>query len=228
MVRSAGWTLTEYNNQNSPSTFYSVGSEDCRLTTSPVTPTNLILNYKFTGSATDATGTNNGTLQNAPTLTADRFGIAASAYTFNGSSQYVSTSNSYTNPGNLSMSIWFKTATTSGGLLMGFGSSQTGASANYDRNLYMNNAGQLYFGINPGPIATINSASSYNDNNWHLATATLSTTTGLILYVDGVQVAINAGATTPQNFSGYCYTGCCCTTTGDSISNCITAGSTGS
>ena len=26
-IRSAGWVLTEYNNQNSPSTFYSVSSE---------------------------------------------------------------------------------------------------------------------------------------------------------------------------------------------------------
>ena len=26
--RSAGWILTEYNNQNSPSTFYSVGTQE--------------------------------------------------------------------------------------------------------------------------------------------------------------------------------------------------------
>lgn len=166
--------------------------------------TNLILNYKFNGNANDANGNNNGTLQSAPSLTADRFGKAASAYSFNGSSQYVSTTNSYFDPNSYSMSIWFKTTTTSGGLLMGFGSSQTGLSLNYDRNLYMNNAGQIYFGSNPtgSSVVTINSASSYNDNNWHLATATISGA-GMILYIDGVQVAINAAVTSSQDFTGY-------------------------
>lgn len=166
--------------------------------------TNLILNYKFNGNANSATGSNNGTLQNSPAATADRFGNAAAAYSFNGTSQYVSTANSYSNPGSYTMSVWFKTATTSGGLLMGFGSSQTGLSVSYDRNIYMNNAGQIYFGSNPtgGNTIIINSTSSYNDNNWHLATATLSGA-GMILYIDGAQVATNASTTSSQNFTGY-------------------------
>jgi hypothetical protein len=109
----------------------------------------LILNYKFNGNASDASGSNNGTLQNAPTATTDRYGNATAAYSFNGTSQYVSSTNSYFDPNTYSMSIWFKTTTTSGGLLMGFGSSQTGLSSSYDRNLYMNNAGQIYFGSYP-------------------------------------------------------------------------------
>ncbi|MFA6057553.1 MAG: T9SS type A sorting domain-containing protein [Taibaiella sp.] len=167
--------------------------------------TNLILNYKFNGNANDASGNNNGMLQSAPSLTADRFDNVASAYSFNGSSQYVSTSNSYFDPNSYSMSVWFKTTTASGGLLMGFGSSQTGLSLNYDRNLYMNNAGQIYFGSNPtgGNATAINSALSYNDNNWHLATATISATAGMILYIDGVQAATNAAITSSQNFTGY-------------------------
>jgi hypothetical protein len=165
---------------------------------------NLILNYKFNGNANDATGNNTGTLQSAPTATTDRFGVATAAYSFNGTSQYVSTANSYSNPSTYSMSVWFKTATTSGGLLMGFGSSQTGLSVSYDRNIYMSNSGQIYFGSNPtgSNATTINSTSSYNDNNWHLATATLSGA-GMILYIDGAQVAINAGITSSQNFTGY-------------------------
>jgi hypothetical protein len=166
--------------------------------------TNLILNYRFNGNANDASANNNGTFQNAPTATADRFGNAASAYSFNGSSQYVSTNNSYFDPNSYSMSVWFKTTTTSGGLLIGFGSSQTGLSLSYDRNLYMNNAGQIYFGSNPtgSNATTINSALSYNDNNWHLATATLSGA-GMILYIDGAQVANNAAITSSQDFTGY-------------------------
>ena len=61
-------------------------------------PANSILYYKFSGNANDAAGTNNGTLQNNPTLTPDRFAIANKAYIFNGSTQYVSTANSYVKP----------------------------------------------------------------------------------------------------------------------------------
>src|SRR5207245_1569095 len=32
-VRSAGWVTTEYNNQNSPATFFSVSGEESRVTT---------------------------------------------------------------------------------------------------------------------------------------------------------------------------------------------------
>jgi hypothetical protein len=171
---------------------------------SNIPATNLILHYKFNGNANDASGNDNGTLQNAPVTTTDRYGNATAAYSFNGTSQYVSSTNSYFDPNTYTMSIWFKTTTTLGGLLMGFGSSQTGLSLSYDRNLYMNNAGQIYFGSNPtgGNATAINSTLSYNDNNWHLATATISGA-GMILYIDGAQVATNASITSSQNFTGY-------------------------
>jgi len=142
----------------------------------------LLSSYTFNGSSVDETGNNNGILQNAPTITTDRFGIANKAYSFNGSTQYMSTSTSYTNPGDFSMSIWFKTSSLTGGKLIGFGNAQTGSSANYDRHIYMNNAGQIYFGVYPNYVATVNSSSSYNDNEWHLVTATMSSTTGMGLY----------------------------------------------
>ncbi|MEO6734084.1 MAG: DUF2341 domain-containing protein [Ferruginibacter sp.] len=180
---------------------FAVG-ENCAVI-SQIPSTNLIANYKFTGNANDATGNNNGTLQNAPSLTADRFGIAANAYTFNGSSQYVSTTNSYVNPGNYSISIWFKTSTTTGGKLIGFGNAQTGQSTSYDRHIYMNNAGQIYFGVYTGSVVTLNSSLSYNDNTWHLATATQSSTVGMALYIDGALVGSNTGILTAQNYTGY-------------------------
>ena len=173
------------------------------LVISQIPVSNIILNYKFSGNANDEAGTNNGTLQNSPALAADRFGIANKAYTFNGSSQFVSTANSYTNPANITVSIWFKTATTTGGLLIGFGNSQTGSSTSYDRHIYMNNAGQIYFGVYAGAIVAINSTLSYNDNNWHQASATMSSTTGIALYIDGVQVATNGTATYGDGLTGW-------------------------
>ena len=164
---------------------------------------NLIGNYRFSGNATDETGTNLGTLQGSPTSASDRFGISNRSYSFNGSTQYVSTANAYVNPIDFTLSTWFKTSTTTGGRLIGFGNSATGASANFDRHVYMNDAGQLYFGVYPGALRTINSSGNYNDNTWHHVTATMSSTTGIALYVDGDQVAADPSVTSAEVYTGY-------------------------
>ena len=68
----------------------------------------LIAHYPFTGNANDAIGTNHGTV-NGATLTTDRFGIANSAYSFDGTSSYISTSNlATTQSDNWTMSAWVK------------------------------------------------------------------------------------------------------------------------
>lgn len=171
---------------------------------SQIPTTSLIGNYTFTGNAADASGNNNtGTLQNLPATAAGRFGIAASAYSLNGSSQYISTATAFSNPTGLTVSIWFKTASVTGGMLIGFGSSATGPSAQADRHMYMNNAGQVYFGMNSSALYSVNSALAYNDNIWHLATGTASATAGMVLYIDGVQIANNATGKTGDNYTGY-------------------------
>ena len=74
---------------------------------SQIPTTSLIGNYTFTGNAADVSGNNNtGTLQNLPATAASRFGIAASAYNLNGSSQYISTATAFSNPTGLTVSIW--------------------------------------------------------------------------------------------------------------------------
>jgi hypothetical protein len=103
------------------------------LSTAPTSPTgSLYLSYPFTGNANDVSGNNNnGTLQNAPLLTTDRYGNPNSAYSFNGTSQYVSTTTNIATPGpqNFSISVWFKTNVANNGVLVGFGNSQTGSSS---------------------------------------------------------------------------------------------------
>jgi hypothetical protein len=124
-------------------------------------------------------------LQNSPSWIS---GKIAGALSFNGSSQYVSTDASFTNPTTFTLELWFKTNTSQGGRLLGFGSSKTGASSSLDRHLYMTNAGNIIFG-------------AYNDNAWHHAVATLGSG-GMHLYIDGTAVGSdpNTGA---QNYSGY-------------------------
>jgi sugar lactone lactonase YvrE len=166
---------------------------------------NYISTYPFTGNANDASGNgNNGTVQNGATLTYDRYGAANSAYSFNGTNQYISTTTSYTAPATFSISLWFNTTTTTGGRLIGFGSAKTGVSGSDDRHVYMNNSGQLYFGIYSSPyFQTISTSTSYNDGNWHNVIATFSGSTGMKLYVDGTLVTYNVTYTTGTTYTGY-------------------------
>ncbi len=165
----------------------------------------LVSYWPFNGNAKDATPyANNGILENAPTLTTDRKGQANSAYNFNGSTQYITTTNLLSEPTVYTLSLWFKTTSgyASGGRLFGFSGSQTGSSSNYDSHIYMTNSGQIYFGTYNTSVETVNSTASYNDGNWHDVTATLSSA-GQFLYIDGQLVASNASNTTDQGFSGY-------------------------
>lgn len=124
--------------------------------------------------------------------------------TLNGSTGYVSGPNStQTNLNNFTEEIWFKTTTTRGGKLIGLGNLRTGGSASYDRHLYMDNSGAIYFGVYPGLVRTVNSRTGYNDGNWHHAAASLSSTAGMALYVDGALVATDPATTTAQNYAGY-------------------------
>ena len=112
------------------------------------------------------------------------------------------TAASMTGPDSFSIETWFRTDTASGGKLVGFGSSQLGQSSSYDRHLYMNNAGQLTFGVYPGSVQIIRTTQSYNDNAWHHAVATLGDD-GMQLYVDGVLRATRSDITTAQSYTGY-------------------------
>ncbi len=109
-------------------------------------------------------------------------------------------------PQTFSLEAWVRTSTTTGGKIIGFGDTNNGRSSSdgTDRNLYMNNAGQIYFGVRPdmGTRVTINSSAAYRDNQWHYIVATLGSD-GMKLYVDGNQVAVNGATTKAQVYRGY-------------------------
>ncbi len=100
-------------------------------------------------------------------------------------------------PNTFSLSIWFRTTTTTGGKIIGFGSAQTGQSGNYDRHIYMSDDGRLYYGVYANATKTISSTASYNDGGWHLAVATLSSA-GMRLYVDGKLLVRDTTTTTGE------------------------------
>jgi hypothetical protein len=126
------------------------------------------------------------------------------ARNLDGSTGYIATPTQLTAPNTFTVQTWFKTTTTRGGRLIGFGSSRTGASTSSDRHVYLTTAGALIFGVqtNNNSRQTITSSTGYNDGSWHLVTASLSTA-GMRLFVDGTLVASRSGTTTGLSYSGY-------------------------
>jgi signal peptidase I len=89
-------------------------------------------------------------------------------------------------PNTFSIEIWFRTTSTRGGQLIGFGESATGTSAVADRRIWMTTGGGLRFSIRQNnSVRTLNAPGTYYDGGWHHAVATLSSS-GMRLYVDGV------------------------------------------
>ena len=105
-------------------------------------------------------------------------------------------------PNVFTLSAWVKTTTTTGGKIVGFGDAQTGTSSNYDRHLYLDNTGRVWFGVYNGTTSTLQSTNPINDGKWHQVVATLGPG-GMALYVDGQQVGSRSDVTQGQAYSGY-------------------------
>jgi hypothetical protein len=129
---------------------------------------------------------------------------AGRAATFNGTPQLVSPTAATTAAGSNTFTVesWFKTSTTSGGKIVGYGNAQTGLSSSFDKHIYMTNTGTLVFGVYPTAAKTITSPGSYNNGSWHYVAATLSTAS-MKLYVDGAQVAADPVTTTAEGSAGF-------------------------
>ena len=129
--------------------------------------------------------------------------VSSTASTFPGTAdEGVSTTTPVTGPQSFTTEAWFRTTSTSGGKIIGFGGSSTGTSSNYDRHLYLDGSGRLTFGVYPGYTATVSSAPGLNDGQWHLATASLGSN-GLVLSVDGIKVASRGDVTSAQSYEGF-------------------------
>ena len=129
---------------------------------------------------------------------------AGRAMTFNGSTGYLSSPLITTAlPQTFTIAVWFRTTTTRGGKLIGFGNSRTGASSAYDRHLYMTDGGRVVFGVYDGAIQTLTTPVPANNGAWHQALATVSPA-GMRLYLDGDLVAADLSVTSAESTgSGY-------------------------
>jgi len=125
------------------------------------------------------------------------------ASTFSGTDTGLSSTNSaIAGPQTFSVEAWFRTTSTTGGKIVGFGNNRTGASNSYDRHLYMDPRGRVSFGVYPGSSRIITSPTALNDGAWHQVVGTLSSA-GQSFYVDGKKIATDAGTTGAQDYTGY-------------------------
>jgi len=129
-------------------------------------------------------------------------GTTNTATTFNGSSGLGASQVLTAGPQVFSEEAWFKTSSTKGGKIIGFGNAKSGLSGSYDRHVYLDTIGRVVFGVYPGSESTVQSSSRYNNGKWHHVVATMGPD-GMVLYVDGKQVAQRSDVTTAQAYSGY-------------------------
>ena len=92
-------------------------------------------------------------------------GDPSTAVAFDGSTEFLSSSQAVPSPTTYSVETWIKTTTTQGGKIVGFGDNQGGLdfggnpqmSGSYDKQIYMDNDGHLIFGVYIGGTDTLTS-----------------------------------------------------------------------
>ena len=176
----------------------------------------LISYYPFNGNANDAVGTNNGTVHGA-TLTSNRFGVANSAYLFNGSSSYIDLGR----PTNLQFQSNF---TLSAWCLFSGGSLENPRIISYCWGqgyelLTQGNGSSRAFEFISGNY-DFNTTSSYSQSVWRAVTLVYTNGTGYfyvngafagsgtnpppIAFTDNLHIGNNPGATPYQDYWGGC------------------------
>ncbi|MGW6866717.1 CBM96 family carbohydrate-binding protein [Streptomyces sp. NPDC054901] len=154
-------------------------------------------------------GNTSGIQVNAPTLRQTPGAVTGSstAMGFNGTSQQVYSDHRQSVGATYTIETWFKTSTTRGGKLIGFGNNTVNSSGSYDKQIYMTNTGRLIFGVYNGSTRTISTGlfETYNDNKWHHVVGTQGPG-GMTLYVDGQNKGTNS-ATNSTPYAGYWHVG---------------------
>lgn len=150
----------------------------------------LLACYKFDGNALDSKGSNHGTV-NGATLTTDRFGKTNSAYSFNGTSNYISIPGASLAPSQYTYAAWVNASNTTAYSqtiisIGGNGSDQAVALTNVTAsNPNWNFFSYIYYAALP--IPQVLSTNNVTTNQWHFVVAT-RTLNNLTLYIDGQKV----------------------------------------
>lgn len=154
--------------------------------------------YYYRVRANNATFNNQGGYSNTIAALVN-YTPPGNALYFDGVNDFVRADNNfYYAPQTFTLEAWFRTTAAKGGII-GFNS---GSGGQYDRHLYFNNNGRIYFGVFPGAIRTVASPLTYNDGRYHHVAGTYSQVNGLRLYVDGQLVAEDKNVPYAEVYSG--------------------------
>jgi hypothetical protein len=153
---------------------------------------NLVSYWSLDNNYLDATGRNNGTCSGT-SCPNNASGLSSSAMRFDGVDDYVTIGdviNMGTN--DMTLSAWFKSPDVS--LTRGIIVKRRATAGADGYELYLSTTGTVT-GILGGLSAstyTASTPSSYDDNNWHLATVVYNRSENMSIYVDGVkQTSLN-------------------------------------
>jgi hypothetical protein len=170
----------------------------------------LVGYWPFCGNANDDSGNGNNGTVNGATLTTDRFGNTNSAYSFNGTSNYIAlpsgNSSSLNITGNFSASFWIKTPDLSAALLT-LGNNISSPYEGYLSGINAGFVGSGKLGVSTGGGVWTGSINTISDNDWHNITYVLNNNT-LKIYLDNVldiQTTVN---NIPISWSGNRVIGC--------------------
>jgi hypothetical protein len=147
----------------------------------------LYWRFDESGGSTTADASGHNDLGRLTGGTFGATGVSAGGVTLTGG-QHVYSQVARTSPNGFTEEVWFRSTSTQGGRIMGFGNATSGTSTQYDRHVYMTDGGQLVFGTYSGTPRTITSPGSYNDGQWHHVVVTQGAD-GQTMYVDGGVVA---------------------------------------
>ena len=106
-----------------------------------------------------------------------------------------------TAPNTFTVEAWFRTSTTKGGAIIAFGDPLNGTRGTSDRVVYMDNSGRIWFGVNNGTNRSVHTTGFYNNNKWHLVTASLGPG-GMRLFLNRNPVPVLRSVTSGKSFLG--------------------------
>jgi hypothetical protein len=120
--------------------------------------------YPFTGNANDASAAASHLTNSGAVLTTDRFGATASAYSFNGTSQSMSTTTpnfTLSATGSFTFSVWIEKTTTPGGVAL-----INGSTAGGNFIWLMQGGTNMTFGTNKQNSSWIYASAPLTISNW--------------------------------------------------------------
>ena len=198
------WSYTTEVNALAPYLYWKLDETGTATTAADSSGNGRTGTYNPSGTATDFTRLADGALVTDTPDRAVQLGVNACINT--------TSTTSINAPQVFTVIAWFKAPAsyTNGGKLLGFERPQTGVAAPttgaYDRHIYMDGNGRIWFGVYNGADIVLSSAAGLNNDQWHMAVGTQSAS-GMRLYIDGAQVGSNAN-TVAETQTGWWRAGC--------------------